>query len=360
MPGPDCCPRRWRRGAARLTEQWLAAQEDRAEVRLALGEHVVEPVAELTGLLRTAPGLRLLATSQEPLALAGEVVWSVPPLEVPDGTADLAALELAATRVRALGVRGLVERLDDRFRLLESVAAYCLDRLQEAGELDRVRRRHLLHHIGFAERTEAHLRGPGQRRWLRRLDAEAANLRAALNTAVREADAEGALRLAVALAWYRFLRGRLTEARRSLSAALTTGADGPTALTTRADGSAALAGACDGAAPALAPPTSRSVTALRAAALAWAAGFGFLQGDVADRESLRDAALRLYEEAGDPAGRARARWFPAHTAIDLGDLTVAEDLLDRVLRGFRAVGDRWDTAAALAPAASGPLARGAS
>ncbi|MBG0824682.1 AfsR/SARP family transcriptional regulator [Planomonospora sp. ID91781] len=445
-------------------------------------EHVVEPVAELAGLLlRTAPGLRILATSQEPLALAGEVVWSVPPLEVPDGTADLAALErtasvqlftarasaaargftldaesapavatlcrrldgiplaleLAATRVRALGVRGLVERLDDRFRLLstghrgapprqqtltamidwswellpgpertvlrrlavhadgctpqaaeavcagdgvhpadvldllvrlvdrslvvmvdgpdgpryrllESVAAYCLDRLQEAGELDRVRRRHLLHHIGFAERAEAHLRGPGQRRWLRRLDAEAANLRAALNTAVREADAEGALRLAVALAWYWFLRGRLTEARRSLSAALTTGADGP----------AAPAGACDGSVPTLAPPAARSVTALRAAALAWAAGFGFLQGDVADRESLRDAALRLYEEAGDPAGHARARWFLAHTAIDLGDLAVAEDLLDRALRGFRAVGDRWGTAAALATRAKLAHVRG--
>ncbi|MEU8248260.1 hypothetical protein [Nonomuraea sp. NPDC048916] len=55
-------------------------------------EHVVEPLSELAErLLRSAPGIRLLATSQEPLGLAGEVVWGVPPLEVPGHAADLAA-----------------------------------------------------------------------------------------------------------------------------------------------------------------------------------------------------------------------------------------------------------------------------
>ncbi|PRX01774.1 UNVERIFIED_ORG: transcriptional regulator, partial [Actinomadura viridilutea] len=126
-------------------------------------EHVVEQAAELTDrLLRGVPGLRVLATGREPLAVAGEVVWSVPPLRVPARDADPRevarcdavrlfaaraaaaargfaldernagavavlcrrldgiplALELAATRVRALGVDGLVARLDDRFRLL--------------------------------------------------------------------------------------------------------------------------------------------------------------------------------------------------------------------------------------------------
>jgi DNA-binding SARP family transcriptional activator len=114
-------------------------------------EHVVEQVADLAeALLRAAPELRILATSREPLALPGEVVWNVPPLEhgsavrlfaaraaaaqsdfrLDDTTAPAVsllcrrldgiplALELAATRVRALGVDGLVDRLDDRFRLL--------------------------------------------------------------------------------------------------------------------------------------------------------------------------------------------------------------------------------------------------
>ncbi len=126
-------------------------------------EHVVEPVAKLAELLlRAAPGLRILATSREPLGLAGELLWTVPPLELPEPTAapevlersgavqlfvaraaaaaqgftldaDNAeavvmlcrqldgiplALELAATRVRALGVHQLAARLCDRFRLL--------------------------------------------------------------------------------------------------------------------------------------------------------------------------------------------------------------------------------------------------
>ncbi|GAA1568393.1 AfsR/SARP family transcriptional regulator [Kribbella karoonensis] len=126
-------------------------------------EQVVEEVAVLVDrLLAAAPGLQVLATSREPLGLAGEVVWSVPPLAIPsidsgpdavgecsavqlfvaraaaasrgfalteETVADVAvlcrrldgiplALELAATRVRALGVHGLVARLDDRFRLL--------------------------------------------------------------------------------------------------------------------------------------------------------------------------------------------------------------------------------------------------
>ena len=127
-------------------------------------EHLIGPVAALADrLLRAAPGLRILATSQEPLAIDGEQLWEVPPLELPgpeDGEATVVAragavrlfvaraaaaapgftldgdnaravaaicrrldgiplaLELAAARVRALGVHTLATRLDDRFRLL--------------------------------------------------------------------------------------------------------------------------------------------------------------------------------------------------------------------------------------------------
>ena len=45
---------------------------------------MIEPVAELVArLLRDAPGLRVLATSREPLGLTGELLWEVPPLAVP-------------------------------------------------------------------------------------------------------------------------------------------------------------------------------------------------------------------------------------------------------------------------------------
>ncbi|GAA3987949.1 BTAD domain-containing putative transcriptional regulator [Allokutzneria multivorans] len=110
-------------------------------------EHMVAPVADLVArLLRQAPGVRVLATSQEPLGLQGETRYPVPPLDEPDAVRLLAervralghalpeehavielcqrldclplALELAAARVPVLGVRELVARLDDRFTLL--------------------------------------------------------------------------------------------------------------------------------------------------------------------------------------------------------------------------------------------------
>jgi predicted ATPase/DNA-binding SARP family transcriptional activator/alpha-beta hydrolase superfamily lysophospholipase len=131
-------------------------------------EHVVDPVAKLTEqLLRSVPGLRVLATGREPLGISGEQVWPVPPLSLPepaehepdvverssavqlfvaraaaaapefrlgrDNAGTVAAicrrldgiplaLELAATRVRGLGVATVAGRLDDRFRLLAAGA----------------------------------------------------------------------------------------------------------------------------------------------------------------------------------------------------------------------------------------------
>ncbi|MFF3085404.1 BTAD domain-containing putative transcriptional regulator [Streptomyces nojiriensis] len=113
-------------------------------------EHLSDAVAEvLETVLPQAPGLSVLATGQEPLALAGEAVHPLAPLAPadavalftaraglpPDRTAtpeDCAAvealcgrldglplaLELAAARARALGVHGLLAGLDDRFTLL--------------------------------------------------------------------------------------------------------------------------------------------------------------------------------------------------------------------------------------------------
>lgn len=405
-------------------------------------EHVVEPLAELVDvLLRAAPGLRVLATSQEPLALAGEALWTVPPLDeaaavelfaaraaaaAPGFTLDARnaediaaicrrldgiplALELAATRVRALGVRGLLARLDDRFRLLtighrdapprqqtlramidwswellsdperivlrrlavhtdgctleaaeavcagdgvgaedvldllsrlvdrslvvaedaeglryrllESVAAYCVERVREAGEFEPVRQRHLRYYVALAEQAEAHLRGPAQGQWMQRLDAEAANLRKALAAAVRDGAAELALRLVTALAWYWVLRGRLGEAGRSLKSALTVA-------------------------------ENSSAAALRA----WDTGIAILAGDGTDRMTRIRAVLRLYEDGA--GGRPWAQWFLGHALCSTGDLPAGEDLINQALDGFGALGDRWGTAAALSDRATQMLVRG--
>jgi predicted ATPase/two-component SAPR family response regulator len=71
-------------------------------------EHVAAPVAHLSAqLLVSCSGLRILATSREPLGVPGEVVWRVEPLRVPraeeglDALAECEAVELFVQRARA-------------------------------------------------------------------------------------------------------------------------------------------------------------------------------------------------------------------------------------------------------------------
>ena len=55
-------------------------------------EHQVETCAALADdLLRTCPGVRILATSREPLRVHGERVWRVPPLPTPDPSVTVGA-----------------------------------------------------------------------------------------------------------------------------------------------------------------------------------------------------------------------------------------------------------------------------
>ena len=147
-------------------------------------EHVLPAVRELIGRLRDrCDGVAILATSREALGLGGERLWPVDPLALPvagqpsidapavrlfierwaasdpaasvddDAAGTISeicerldgiplAIELAAARVRGLGLRGLAERLhgalhllrgshgDDRHRTLRAVVAWSFDRLE--------------------------------------------------------------------------------------------------------------------------------------------------------------------------------------------------------------------------------------
>jgi predicted ATPase/DNA-binding SARP family transcriptional activator len=241
--------------------------------------------------------------------------------------------------VDATDVPDLLARLVDRslvvagpgarYRLPEPVAAYGADRLAEAGEAATVRARHDTYYTELAVRAERGLRGPDQQRWLRVLDADAANFRAALDGALDRGAIVVALRLTVALAWYRFLRGRLAEARRTLAAVL------------------AAASASVGVEPEL--------DALVAVASAWLAGFAILAGDTTHWMATAEAALA---EIDDPGEQARAEWFLGLAGLDTGDLSASEALLDRAQWTFERTGDDWGLAAALATRAKLAHVRG--
>ena len=57
-----------------------------------------------------------------------------------------------------------------RYRLLETIREYALERLEERGELDEVRTRHAEHFADLAHTADGQLRGAGQVRWIARLD----------------------------------------------------------------------------------------------------------------------------------------------------------------------------------------------
>ena len=145
-------------------------------------EHVVAACARLAEtLLRAAPHLRILASSREPLGIAGETAWPLPPLSLPDHWREITAgpdalerltqfeavrlfieratvarpafalsndnvhlvaqicwrldgiplaIELAAARIRVLTLQQIVERLDDRFHLLTTGSRTAVPRQQ--------------------------------------------------------------------------------------------------------------------------------------------------------------------------------------------------------------------------------------
>jgi predicted ATPase/DNA-binding XRE family transcriptional regulator len=110
---------------------------------------------------------------------------------------------------------------DGRFSMLETIRAYALERLDEAGETASLRRAHALYYTALAEEAERQLAGPSHAAWLERLDAERDNLRAALGWALAAPEgAETAVRLAAALWKFWRTRSRQHEGRRWLDAAL--------------------------------------------------------------------------------------------------------------------------------------------
>lgn len=108
-------------------------------------EHVIEEGAQVAeALLSACPGVKILATSREPLGVPGEVVWRIPPLDA-SGTESRPTGEASdAIRLfmdRALRMGATVDLEKDR-EVLEEICAR-LDGLPLAIELAAARTRHL-------------------------------------------------------------------------------------------------------------------------------------------------------------------------------------------------------------------------
>ncbi|MFI6325041.1 BTAD domain-containing putative transcriptional regulator [Nonomuraea sp. NPDC050556] len=98
-----------------------------------------------------------------------------------------------------------------RYRMLNTIREYAVDRLTESGETELARRAHVAYFTELAETAEPHLRRAEQLTWLSTLRAEHDNLIAALRWTIAEGLAEEAMRLVGAVGWYWFLSGHRAE-----------------------------------------------------------------------------------------------------------------------------------------------------
>ncbi|GGP80869.1 AfsR/SARP family transcriptional regulator [Streptosporangium pseudovulgare] len=446
-------------------------------------EHVVAAVAELAGhLLAACPGLRVLATSREPLGITGEHLWPVRPL-APDQAARLftdrasavrpgfartearteagneagneagteaeteavrrvcaaldglpLAIELAAARTRTHDVTEIAARLDDRFRLLsrgsrvadarhrtlravvawswdllseeervvarrltvfsggatagaagrvcgiedaedvldsladksfvefgggryrmlETIRAYCAERLEEAGEAGAVRRAHAGHFLDLVRDAAPGLLRAGQLRRLEVLTAEHENLHAALRWAVEAGETGTGLGLLGAMSGYLWMRGMRSSVTAQAVALLEEigpdpdpafGDDYVMCALTAAAGEAGRRAweRHRGAAEAIVlrpdRPRRNPLTAFLWPMLN--------SGGSGEDVEVALAVITRGRISPDPWERAAACLVWGYPQLASGDFAQAEREFTAAADAFRALGDRWGTALAL-------------
>jgi predicted ATPase/DNA-binding CsgD family transcriptional regulator len=243
-----------------------------------------------------------------------------------------------------------------RFRMLETVREYALERLEASGgEAGPARRSHAAYYLTMAEEGEPELWGTGQAAWAARLDAELDNLRAAMAwCAGPGGDPELAVRFAGALSHFWDLRGQLSEGRRWIPALL---AASPRRTADRVKALSALAflALLQGDAPGMLVPLLEAHDLAREledrSLLAFSlTGLGFhahLVGDDAEAATLLEKGLALAREVEDGITASTALFGLAILAWGAGERERAVALQEESLALSRRRGDLWASAHSL-------------
>ncbi|MDP8923862.1 MAG: tetratricopeptide repeat protein [Chloroflexota bacterium] len=231
-----------------------------------------------------------------------------PPSEELDPGADL--LDVVASLVD----KSLVHEVDGpdgepRFTMLETVREFATERLESSGEASFIRRQHAEHYLQLAELSRSRLRGLEAVSWLKRLDAEHDNLRAALDWGETQSDLpdeaetsvgvvsgiELATRIAQALAWYWTFRSQLRQARERVDRLLARAREG---------------------------------TPARARALLVAQTLALYLGDIVEARRLGEESLATWRALGDRDQVAVALARMAYAEGLLGDPDHARSILE--------------------------------
>jgi tetratricopeptide (TPR) repeat protein len=240
------------------------------------------------------------------------------------------------------------DELTGRYRLLETVRQFSLDRLMESGDGERWRNRHLDHVLALAEEAEAHLTGPDQRAWLVRLEAEHDNLRSALDWSGEDLQGAGrGLRLAAALSRFWYVHGNFAEGRERLACALARDRGTDSALRAQglnaagslaycqADFEAALLLFEESHALRLELGDRRGIAAL----MNNLGNVAHAQGDSLRAHAMLEENLALYRQTDDRRGITTSLNNLGIVARDLGDFVEARKLYEESVTICRELGD---------------------
>lgn len=200
---------------------------------------------------------------------------------------------------------------DTRYRLLETIRQYALEKLVEVGEASSIRDQHLDFYLSLAEKSEPHIFGHESAIWINRLDKELDNIRAAIDWSTNSDKAVVALRMAGSLVYFCyswFARGNLlSEWQHRIQLALSR-------------------------------PEGRERTLARAKALN---GLGFMYwADIypTNRRLELEEALDIARELGDALNTATALRYLGLLASMQGNYVEARSLLEQSLEIWRMMG----------------------
>lgn len=221
--------------------------------------------------------------------------------------------------LESLADHSLVRREDgsdeSRFRMLETIREYALERLLESGEAVEVRGRYVAFYRDMVEEAEPQIQGAEQGTWLDRLEVEHGNIRAALELSLGSGDVETAARISSALRRFWYLHGHMSEGRRWLEQVLAAGE---------------------------LPPGLHARVLHGLGTLTWS------QGEYEAARTHFRASLEISRELDDKHGVANMLHNLAVAALPLGEYDEAQALHEESMQLFRELGDRWSIALSLA------------
>ena len=218
---------------------------------------------------------------------------------------------------KSLVMANRLERGETRYRLLETIREYALEKLTESQDMVIVKNKHLEYFVQFADEGDRKIKGPEQVAWLERLEDEYNNLHAALGWALENKNREAGLRLSTSLVYFWLVHGHVIENVIWLEKFLKQKQDVPLVVE------------------------------------AWALlAHGFMLRTTARDDNnegvlLHEKSLRLFRELDDRPGIAFALNLLGVIALRRGELAKAEQLLNESLALRRELGDPWTIAQTL-------------